>query len=185
VKRILLLIALLGFGTGAYVLLRPAPTQVVRLEPVTPLPSRLEQPAVQVQPKEKPVSSLKPKPTQQLDPNRRPVISALPQKTSTTRETPSTSTTRETPSTPQKASIITSPKVILGVRQEAGSWRVQAGAFRTQANAEALQAKLQANGLSTRVSQGENGIYRVLVGAYFSSAAARADAPKISSLIPN
>lgn len=192
-KRILLLIALLGFGTGAYVLLRPATSQVVRLEAITPLPSQLKQPAPNVQASNQPVSTIKPRPTKPIEPRRTPVIQSL----APTRETVKPVTTRETvkpvtiqetekPLTtlePKKPANAVTPPTTLTVRQDAGTWRVQAGAFRTQSNAAALQSKIQASGLTARVIQGDDGIYRVLVGNYNSSDAARADSGKVSSVI--
>ncbi len=185
-KRILVLIVLLGFGTGTYVLLRPAPSQVVRLEPVTPLPSQLEQPAPIVEAINTPVSSIKPRPTKPIEPRRTPVIKALPRAVETpapiqTREPEKPVVTRE----PTRDATVKNPKTppSLTVRQEAGSWRVQAGAFRTQSNAEAMQSKIVASGLTARVVQGEDGIYRVLVGNYNTSAAAREGSLKVSSVI--
>ena len=188
-KRILLLIALLGFGTGAYVLLQPAPSQVVQLEPVTPLPSQLEQPAPIVEAINTPVSSIKPRPTKPIEPRRTPVIKALPRAVETpapiqTREPEKPVVTREPPE-PTRDATARPPEILpsLTVRQEAGSWRVQAGAFRTQSNAEAMQSKIVASGLTARVVQGEDGIYRVLVGNYNTSAAAREGSLKVSSVI--
>lgn len=201
-KRILLLIALLGFGTGAYVLLRPATSQVVRLEAITPLPSQLEQPAPNVQASNQPVSTIKPRPTKPIEPRRTPVIqSPAPTRETvkpvTTRETEKPVTTQESekPLTTQEtekplttlepkkpANAVTLP-ITLTVRQDAGTWRIQAGAFRTQSNAAALQNKIQDSGLTARVIQGDDGIYRVLVGNYNSSDAARADSDKVSSVI--
>jgi rare lipoprotein A len=196
VKRILVLMALLGFGIVSYVLLRPAPSQVIRLERVTPLPSQLEQPVPEIQAVNTPVSTVKPRPTQPIEPRRTPIIKAPPRevkKTELTRETPEPTPEPEKPLVTRDAAkpeptrdetvkeIETQPS--LTVRQDAGSWRVQAGAFRTQSNAEAMQTKIQKGGLTAQVVQGEDGIYRVLVGNYSTSDAARADSGKVSSTI--
>jgi cell division protein FtsN len=195
VKRILVLIALLGFGTTFYVLLQPAPSQVVRLEPVTPLPSQLEQPAPIVEAINTPVSSIKPRPTKPIEPRWTPVIKALPRAVETpaptqTREPEKPVVTREPEKPvvtrePTRDATVKNPETLpsLTVRQEAGSWRVQAGAFRTQSNAEAMQSKIVASGLTARVVQGNDGIYRVLVGNYSTNAAAREGSLKVSSVI--
>ena len=192
------MIALLGFGTVAYVLLRPAPSQVVRLEAITPLPSQFDQPAPSVQASNKPVSSIKPRPTKPIEPRRTPVIKA-PTRTvpEATRETPVPVQTRDAPESEptrdlekpaptrdvEKPTTPETPPSTLTVRQDAGSWRVQAGAFRTQNNAEALQRKIEGSGLTARVSKGDDGIYRVLVGNYSTSAAAREGSLKVSSVM--
>jgi cell division protein FtsN len=201
VKRILLLIALLGIGTSAYVLLRPVQNQVVRLEAITPLPSQLDQPAPSVQASNRPVLSIKPRPTKPIEPRRTPIIKTPTRETQkpvTTRDVEKPVATRETqnPVTTQEIEKPvtrdpekpTTPEIPpstpnLTVRQDAGAWRVQAGAFRTPSNAAALQTKIAASGLSALVTKGEDGIYRVLVGNYSTSGAARADSNKVSSAI--
>ena len=199
-KRILVLIALLGFGTTLYVLLQPIPSQVVRLEPVTPLPSQFDQPAPNVQASNKPVSTIKPRPTKPIEPRRIPIIKVPTRAVETpnvtrevetpapvqTRETPDSEPTRDTEKLAVATSTTPEPPPStpnLTVRQEAGSWRVQAGAFRTQSNAEAMQSKIVASGLMARVSKGDDGIYRVLVGNYSTSDAAREGSLKVSNTI--
>ncbi len=172
-------------------LLQPAPSQVVQLEPVTPLPSQLEQPAPNVQAINTPVSSIKPRLTKPIEPRRTPIIKAptrdvaivttqVPEKPLLTRDIEKPVVTRESPE-PTREIPPSTPN--LTVRQDAGSWRVQAGAFRTESNAQALQSKIQASGLTARVVQGEDRIYRVLVGNYSTSEAARADSSKVLGVI--
>ncbi len=181
-KWILVVIAVLGFGMGAYVLLRSEVVQTVRLEPVMPLPKNLE--PTKAAPAQNPVSSLKPRPTKPIEPRKTPIIQNLPRVTQTpvppATQTPETATPEPKKTTSPEATVAIPS---LTVRQEAGSWRLQAGAFRTQGNAEALKAKVIATGLMARVSQGDDGIYRVLVGNYASSAMARADSNNVLSAL--
>ncbi len=182
-------IALLGFAVAAYFVVRPTAAQTVKLQPVV-IPKNNPSPVMT-----KP--TVAPKPTQPIRPRPIPsrvnipaakeIANSIPEpqppqvaQTPPPRavDIPETTTTSVEPTASQPPSAPS-----LTVRQDAGTWRLQAGAFRTQTNAESLQAKIQASGLKARVSKGEDGIYRVLVGNYNSSDAARAESDKVSSVL--
>lgn len=184
---------MLGFGVVAYFLMRPAPVQTVRLEPVTPLPSTLSSPAPEI-PKPIPSSeapTIKPKPTKPIEPRQLPRLQ--PQANQQPSKTPSqpvpdptssqtqNSTSSQNSTQPSSSQTNSATSSSLPVRQEAGTWSIQAGAFRTDANAEALVQKLTASGFPAQVSQGENGIFRVLVGRYATSAEARAQSQAVQA----
>ena len=194
--RILLVVALIGLGIAAYLVMRPASIQTVQLEAVTPLSSQLSTPAPTITPADKPVSTVKPRPTQAIAPRATPKPAPQPAPLETSEIIPETKPVAPEPrvtTTPEpRATTPVAPKPettapsapSLTVRQDAGTWSVQAGAFRTSANAETLRAKLIAAGFTARVGVGEDGISRVLVGSYATSAEAKAKSYEVSRVVP-
>jgi cell division protein FtsN len=187
-NRLLLIVAILGLGLCAYLLLRPKTTQTIRLEPSTALPSQLEQPQPAPKLEIKPAPVVKPRPTQALAAPETPKL-PVQQEPAIKPSTPAPSNPSAAPSSPSRDfQDLDSPPVsltkILTPRFEGAVWRLQVGAFRSAENAEALRQKLQENGLSAKVVLGENGISRVLVGEYSSREAAQADNASVSSRVP-
>ncbi len=139
------------------------PAPVRRAEPLEPRP---EPPAPVTRTTPPPASSTA---TDQTDTTPEP--SERPSDTSTTPSSADSTgdTSSTTPPTPPAAVPSSLP-----VRNSTQGWGVQAGAFRTSANAIALRDRLLKSGLAARVEPVDNGIYRVIVGAYATADAARA-----------
>jgi cell division protein FtsN len=186
-NRLLLVVAILGLGLCAYLLLRPNNTQTIRLEPSTPLPSQLEQPQPVPKLEIKPAPVVKPRPTQAIAPPEQPKLSTAPRDT-TPSKTPETNAPNSKPTGStgnfQDLDNPPSPAKILTPRADGAVWRLQVGAFKSAENAEALRQKLSEGGLSAKVVLGDNGISRVLVGDYPSREAAQADNAAVSSRVP-
>jgi cell division protein FtsN len=200
-NRLLLVVAIVGLGLCAYLLVRPNTVQTVRLEPSTALPRQLESPQPAPKLQVKPAPSVKPRPTEIIEPRETPKLpaprpattspapSSSPSQTSTaSAKVPSTAPAPSRPSSSarqfQDLDTPPAPVKLLTPRADGLVWRLQVGAFKSADNADALRVKLIENGLSAKVVQGSDGISRVLVGDYASREAAQADNKAVSSRVP-
>jgi cell division protein FtsN len=201
VKFVIAAVVLIGGIALAAVLLRSPSSQVVQLESTSAAKNAANSSATEVKtaPIAKPVeldSTPKPRPTEPIRPRQQPAPPVQSDdllepegpsnNDSSTTSSPaqrSAPTRAEETSTEAAVQTPASSTSKLAVRLEAGSWRLQAGAFRTENNAVIMKERLESSGLKAVVARGADGIYRVLVGEYFSSNAAKADAERVANLL--
>ncbi len=185
-KFVIAAVVLIGGIALAAVLLRSSSSQVVQLEATSTSNSTPD--AMQTTPIAKPLeleNTPKPRPTEPIRPREQlaPPVQSDDLEPETPLSEASNSRRTRTQEVRTETPIATSTPSKLAVRLEAGSWRLQAGAFRTESNAIVMKERLDAGGLKAVVARGADGIYRVLVGEYFSSNAAKADSERVAELL--
>jgi cell division protein FtsN len=174
-------------AVGAFVLLsRQSAPQTVPLERVEATPMRVPNESTdgpRPAPPPPPIKKAEPLEPRPSAPQPTPAVSPAPQPdpspSSPATQTPAPPTPPATSPTPPAPAAPSS----LPVRNSAQGWAVQAGAFRAEANATALRERLLRSGLAARVEPADDGIYRVLVGAYGSADAARAASEGVAAAL--